>query len=263
MNSEQWRVYADVGNTALNWAAHDGDDWIAEGRVGVEELTAGSAVVRETLESAGLAPSDCLRVALVSSRPSVADEMVAALAEATGAEVALMGRDLQARVEVGYYDPAEFGQDRLAAAEGALALHGAPAVVITLGTCITAQALDRSGRVVGGAIAAGMEAQAAGIEAAVPHLREPVEHALANLRAGRAIPGAGHSTIENLTLGLAASLRGTVEALVEAMGEVTPAPAPVIATGGDLPAARAAGVGFDHEEPLLILEGLRAVDERR
>ncbi|MGC9319503.1 MAG: type III pantothenate kinase, partial [Armatimonadota bacterium] len=66
-----------------------------------------------------------------------------------------------------------------------------------------------------------------------------------------------------LTLGLAASLRGTVEVLVEAMREVSAPRAPVIATGGDLPAARTAGVRFDHEEPLLVLEGLRAVDERR
>ncbi|MGC9317942.1 MAG: type III pantothenate kinase, partial [Armatimonadota bacterium] len=178
MTSERWRLYVDAGNTALHWAAHDGADWIAEGRVGIGELAAGAAVVRETLQSAGLVPSDCLRAALVSSRPSAADETVAALTEATGADVALMGRELQARMEVRYYDPAEFGQDRLAAAEGAWVLHGGPAVVITLGTCTTGQALDASGRVVGGAIAAGMQAQVAGIGAAVPHLREPAEHAL-------------------------------------------------------------------------------------
>lgn len=85
--------------------------------------------------------------------------------------------------------------------------------MLALGTCITAQALDAEGTLVGGVIAGGLEAQVAGIRATVPHLREPVDAALELLRSGEEAPRMGRSTVENLAAGLAGSLRGTVEAL--------------------------------------------------
>ncbi|MFW5868048.1 MAG: pantothenate kinase, partial [Armatimonadota bacterium] len=68
-------------------------------------------------------------------------------------------------------------------------------------------------------------------------------------------------TAENLALGLAASMRGTVNELVAAMCEEI-GEAPVIATGGDAELAAALGASFDRVEPRLVLEGLRVVDER-
>lgn len=257
----RWRLYADAGNTALKWAVYADGGRRAEGRIGVEALPAAGAELAGVLALAGFDPAECEGVALVSSRPAQAEAAEEALARASGGEVRLLGRDLHAAVSVAYHDPSELGQDRLAAAEGALALVGAPAVVVTLGTCITAQALDAKGLLVGGAIAAGLEAQVAGIGEAVPHLRTKAGEALELLRSAEGAPGVGRSTMQNLALGLAASLRGTVDALVAAMCEET-GPAPVIATGGDAELAATLGARFDRVEPLLVLEGLRVVDDR-
>jgi type III pantothenate kinase len=81
------------------------------------------------------------------------------------------------------------------------------------------------------------------------------------LRSGEAPPAIGRSTAENLALGLAAEVRGTVDALVAAMCEEV-GDAPVIATGGDAELAAQLGASFDRVEPRLVLEGLRVVDER-
>ncbi len=257
----RWRLYADAGNTALKWAVYTDGRWSVEGRIDAEALPDAGTELAGALGLAGFHPANCAGVALVSSRPVQAAEAESALAKATGQDVLLLGRDLQAEVIVAYEDPTEIGQDRLAAAEGALSLTGAPAIVLTLGTCVTAQSLDPDGRLIGGAIAAGLEAQVAGIGASVPHLRNPVESALALLRSGDGVPPIGRSTVENLALGLAASLRGTMNALVASMREEI-GEAPVIATGGDAELAARLGAIFDRVESRLVLEGLRVVDER-
>lgn len=257
--SECWRLYADAGNSAVKWAVSAGDRWLAQGRSDLDVLDA--EVLRSELIAAGLDPGACVRAALVSSRPSLADKVMDWLAAATGAGVRLLGRDLTSDIVVDYYDPGEIGQDRLAAAEGAVALHGVPVIVLSLGTCLTAQALDNAGVLVGGIIAAGLEAQVAGISATVPHLREAIHRSGDSLRSAGAAPDVGRSTDENLTAGLRAALVGTVETMIAAMRERVGA-APVIATGGDAELARALGACFDYVEPLLVLEGLKAVDER-
>lgn len=259
--SEAWRLYADVGNTAVKWAARADDRWVADGRLEIDAPPGAWGELSHVLEPAGLAATACTGVALVCSRPSRGEAVERALGAATGAEVRVLGRDLTASVRVAYHDPAELGQDRLAAAEGALALVGAPAIVLALGTCITAQGLDAEGTLIGGGIAAGLEAQVAGICEAVPHLRKPVTAALGALRGGEAVPAIGRSTVENLALGLAAALGGTVERLIAVM-RAQVGPAPVIATGGDAELAALLGAAFDRVEPLLVLEGLRVVDER-
>ncbi len=255
-----WRLYADVGNTALKWAAHDGEGWLADGRVALTQL--GTHTLAEELLASGLRPEACDGAALVISRPSAAEDALAAVAGATGVKAAVLGEELQCEIATEYYDPSEIGRDRLAACEGALALHGAPAIVLTLGTCLTAQALDATGTLVGGVIAAGLQAQVAGITRLVPHLAEPVDKALANLQAGGELPEAGRSTVENLVLGLVSALRGGVAEMTGRMAEVLGGEVPTIATGGDLSLAQSMGVAFDYVEPLLVLEGLRAVDER-
>lgn len=256
-----WRLYADAGNTALKWAVHVEGGWPVEGRIDADEVSSAGRELAGILGLAGFDPAECGGAALVSSRPGQAADAERALGFATGRDVRLLGRDLHAEIALAYHDPSEIGQDRLAAAEGALALADAPVVIITLGTCITAQAIDAEGTLIGGAIAAGLQAQVAGICATVPHLREPVQAALEALRSGEAPPAIGRSTAENLALGLAAEVRGTVDALVAAMCEEV-GDAPVIATGGDAELAAQLGASFDRVEPRLVLEGLRVVDER-
>ncbi len=271
-----WRMYADAGNTALKWAAREGGRWLADGRIESEALPAAGTDLAGVLAVAGLDPDECTGAALVCSRPLLAGEAERVLAAATGMDVRLLGRELQADVPVEYRDPEEIGQDRLAAAEGAISLVGAPVIVMTLGTCITAQAVDPEGTLTGGAIAAGVAAQVRGIAHAVPHLSEAAADARKILRSDAALPESGRSTVESLVLGLAASLRGTVAALIEDM-QTAIGEAPVIATGGDAELAsrlqrRQAGslphvsdeshAMIDRVEPLLVLEGLRVVDER-
>ncbi len=259
------RLYADAGNTALKWAVRAEGAWIAEGRLPIDALTGearrASEEMAQALTAEGIFPENLAGTALVCSRLSDVAEIERALQDAIGTRIALLGRDLDAGIATTYEDPAQIGQDRLALAEGAVEMVGAPVIAIALGTCITAQWIDADAVMTGGAIAAGIAAQVKGIGQAVPHLSNAVMQAAELLRQDHEMIAARQSTVGSLARGLAASVRGTVEALLErARGEV--GDVPVIATGGDAALAKHLGAPFSHVEDLLVLEGLRVADER-
>ena len=127
---------------------------------------------------------------------------------------------------------------------------------------MTAEAISAEGVLVGGAIAPGLAAQLAGLRTMVPHLREAIEEAAAAARGEGTPPRVGHSTAESLWLGLLGALAGTAERLVSLMWEQVGEQAQALATGGDAALVAAHAAVIDRVEPMLVLEGLRAIDER-
>ena len=261
-----WRLYADMGNSSLQWAAHTGQCWGPSAWTVVPAGTAHNAVfvvISSLLEAAGLPAEECGGAALVSSNPRMAQWAEELLAGFGLGCVAVMGRELHSELVIEYDDPSQMGQDRIAMMEGARELCGAPAVAISCGTCITAQALSADGRIVGGAIAPGLAPCRAGLMEAVPHLAEQTAEAARRIEAGEALPAVGHSTVENLAVGLRATLEGTVARLAEVMRAQVGESAPLVLTGGWAEMIAGRGGGRWRIEPLLGLEGLRALHERK
>ena len=148
-------------------------------------------------------------------------------------------------------------------AEGACERFGLPVVVLGVGTCVTAQALTSEAEFVGGGIAPGLPALAAGIRLTAAHLADDVDQAVRMLAEGNELPADAQSTAENLAAGLLASLVGTVERLSAAMREQVGLDAPVVATGGDADLVAAATNAIDEVDEMLALDGLRLIDELR
>ncbi len=132
-------------------------------------------------------------------------------------------------VPLGYPQPGEIGQDRLANAAGAQAMCGAPAIVIDLGTAVTFDIVSRAHGYEGGIIAPGVEVMRRYLHeqtALLPLLDDSLE-----------TPGAiGKSTVEAMRIGTVIGFGGMIRALLEAVlaelarrGEPLPA---VLATGG-------------------------------
>ena len=260
-----WRLYADMGNSALLWAAYGPDGWSHPVRTVPDEQETPrdtGLAMRAMLVLGGYQVSECSGAALLSSNPNMTEHVEVALAELTGHEVALMGRDIHSDLPIDYHDPSQMGQDRIAMVEGARALCGAPVVAITCGTCITAQALSVDGRIVGGAIAPGLAPCHAGLMDIVPHLAEQTAEAARIIQADEAVPPVGHSTVENLAVGLVTTLVGAVTGLATLMRTQVGEDAPLVLTGGSAHMiARHAGERWRVEE-LLGLEGLRVLHER-
>jgi type III pantothenate kinase len=241
----------DCGNTRIKWAQFE------QGRI----ATRGAAVLGDGPDAfaalAAAVPPDAGRVlvanvageeiaarigAALSSRMTGAPEFVAVLRRAGG-------------IECGYRDPAKLGVDRwLAMIAGRQRVVG-PFAVVSAGTAVTFDAVDATGRHLGGLILAGerlmREALAAntGRIGAVEPALEPVD----------GIALLGRSTEEAVgrgaRLALAAAVDRAIAVVERALGQ-TPA---VLVTGGD-------GVDLaawlENEATVradLVLEGLAAV----
>jgi type III pantothenate kinase len=155
-----------------------------------------------------------------------------------------------------YPKPSELGADRLAAAVAASAHGHAPAIIVACGTATAVTVLDADGRICGGVIAPGLEAQLhalLGATAQLPSttLKSP-KSALAK------------STRDAIRAGVMLSFRGGVKEIVQELLKTLPAePKPtVLLTGGN------ARHLVEHMEvpfklrPLLVFEGLLIIGKR-
>jgi pantothenate kinase type III len=234
-------VVLDVGNTALKAVAFG---------PGGEVLSA---------ERSPFGPGFAAPAALRGESPlcvvSVSDRHLAALEAAAGRRLPLLGRDFPAAVENRTERPGETGHDRLCAAAAAHARARGPAVAAGLGTAITVDAVGASGAFLGGAIAPGLRAAAAGLAAAAPRLPAP------DLGPGP-VPFPGATSAGALRAGHLLGFAGLVDRLAEEAARAAaaggdPAAVPVLLHGGDaeslLPLLRRPVV----HAPWLVAEGAR------
>jgi type III pantothenate kinase len=155
-----------------------------------------------------------------------------------------------------YPKPAELGADRLAAAVAVHAEGAWPAIIVAAGTATAFTVLDARGRLCGGAISAGLEAQLAALLGATAKLPavslHPPKRAL------------GRSTQEAIRSGLIHSFRGGVKEMVRQLAAgLGGARRPVVLlTGGNAPQLKGALDGPVQMRPLLVFEGLRIIGAR-
>lgn len=113
-------------------------------------------------------------------------------------------------------EPERAGADRLLDAFAALRLHGAPVIVVDLGTATTVDAVDASGTFVGGAIAPGLELGLAALASGTAQLP----------RVAAAVPvrAIGRDTSEAIASGAVLGHVGVVRELVARVGAELDAP---------------------------------------
>ena len=260
------RYAVDLGNSAAKAALLDGAvvrlpapadprDAVAWSGVAAELI----AAIRADAQRAGEPAT--LRVASVV--PAGADALKAAAASAAIAAEFVNVADVP--LELALTPPAQIGIDRLLAAWLAYTEYGAPAqrgaIAVTLGTALTLTCVDRSGRLLGGAIAPSpvlaSRALASGAAALPlvaiydesPDLAGPI----------------GADTAEALGSGILRGARGALTALIaESIAEMSrrdpgaPTPA-VVLSGGAALAGWCATIAADHRDAEFVLRAINAL----
>lgn len=221
-------------------AAYDVDGLLADA-LGVDPASVGAGSTVAAIEA----------VALVSVVPRWT-EAVADLTRRMGRAL-LIASPATIPIPVHVPEPERVGADRLLDAFAALRLHGAPVIVVDLGTATTVDAVDASGAFVGGAIAAGLELSLAALANGTAQLP----------RVPAAIPerAIGRDTAEALQSGAVLGHIGLVRELTERIGgelagddRTRPR---VVVTGGLSAAPWASHLpGVDVIDPELTLKGL-------
>ncbi len=261
-----YRLYLDIGNSALKYGLRQGVEWKLHGSLPylpdpeqddmIQNGASMAAELGDALDDGGFAVEDCESVVYCCCNPHV-DQLLAALAKTFPCGLKSLGKEIAPVLKIGYRRPEELGADRLANATGGAMLYGQPCVIVDLGTCITSEVVSAEGVMLGGAIAAGRAALLAGLIISVPHL----EAALLQTDVPILEEMLGRSTAECLAVGLAMQLAGTADRMVlEALDILGADDAAVVITGGDAELVEPLMETPTILDDKLTLEGLRLSD---
>jgi pantothenate kinase type III len=270
-----WRLYVDIGNSAVKYGARRNGEWVSVDAIDhmlgrdlgddmpseLEELgelpVPGAAEIIQLLEEYlaedALDLQQCSGIG-VCNTCDAADELVRLLGRLAPCPLRLVGKHLKPGLKTEYRKPSEIGPDRWANVVAAVALHGAPVIVLDAGTCLTSEVVNSQNVFVGGSIALGMTALSLAVAAVSERLTVAMLEGLTEDP-----PLVGRSTTEAIHGGLALQLAATADRFASE-GRKIVGDAPVVLTGGH------GGLCLELMEtpvvpaPLLTLEGIRLMD---
>jgi type III pantothenate kinase len=249
----------DVGNTEVTLGLFDGAELRRSFRVSSEtrrtedevELLLRQAFPELGRRGAAGAKHEGVIGSVVPAQTSI---FVAAARRLTGSEPLEVSAKTSAGIRIEYRDPSSAGADRIANAAAALALYGAPAIVVDFGTATTFDVLLSGRRYRGGVIAPGILSGA-----------ESLVRRAARLSAFELKPPprvVGRSTEESLQSGVFYGAVGQVDSIVRRIAAEEKIKPKVIATGGLATAIAAHSETIQAVEPDLTLHGLRLIHRR-
>ncbi len=209
--------------------------------------------VETLLRTRGIEPGHITGVAVSNVVPQVQRALEEMADRYFGATPLVVSADLDA-IPLDVEDPRSVGADRIVASVAAVALYGAPAIIVDLGTATRFDCVDARGRFIGGAIAPGVVVAADALLSRAARLFR-----VELVKPPRAI---GRDTMTNIQSGVVFGFAGLIDGLVARMREEMGAAAVVVATGGMAPLMAQVTRSIQHLNPDLKLEGLRLIHQR-
>lgn len=152
---------------------------------------------------------------------------------------------------IDYPTPAQIGADRLANAVGAVARHGAPAIVIDFGTAVTFDVISATPAYCGGVIAPGLGAMSGYLTQRTALLPE------VSLEEPRS--AIGKSTVDAMRAGAVFGYRGLVRGILDSILREMNARPRIIATGGDAELITGVMEEIRVCDPEITLDGIRRI----
>jgi type III pantothenate kinase len=240
-------LLVDLGNTRVKWATPRGHAPIRlTGDFPTAQLSA--AWVRALAKRH---PQHLLVLA------SVVPKWTAVFTRAFRGRMAVVsGRTAELKSLFAYPKPQELGADRIAAAIAVREAGLFPAIIVASGTATAFTVLDAKGRICGGAIAPGLQAQLDALTSATAQLPSP------KLEMPRS--ALAKSTADAIRTGVLLGFQGGIKEIVTRLSSELPRGKKphLILTGGNARLAATALGGKVMLRPLLVLEGLRIMGQR-
>ena len=244
----------DVGNTEVTLGLFDGRRLTRSFRLSSEtRRTADEISLALTQIFPELARRGEHAAVLASVVPTATASFLEAARKVCGGEPLEVSSRIPTGVDVEYRDPQSAGADRIANAAAALALYGAPVVIVDFGTATTFDVILRERRYIGGVIAPGIVTGAEHLIRRAARLSafelKPPPHVV------------GRSTEESLQSGVYYGAVGQVDAIVRRIAQEERIKPRVIATGGLAPMIAKHSETIEKVDPDLTLHGLRIIYE--
>ena len=247
----------DVGNSNTSLGVYDGERLVVSWRLtSRREQTADEygVFIQTLLQTRGIEARQITAVALSNVVPPVQQTLEWMCQQYFGVRPLTVEPGVNVEMPLLVDNPREVGPDRVVNAVAAIALYGAPLIIIDFGTATTFDCISPRGEFLGGAIAPGLQAAADALTARAARL-----YRVEMVRPKEAI---GRDTATNLQSGLVYGYAGLVDGLVERLkGEMEGNPK-VVATGGLAPLIREVARSIQHVNPDLTLQGLHLIWKR-
>jgi type III pantothenate kinase len=259
----------DVGNTNIAFGVYSQGRWTNHWRVRTvhDRMPDEHAVLfRSLFRDDGLRMEDVERAVLSSVVPALTTTLSEMLKQQTQGDLLVIGPGVRTGLRIRTDNPAEVGGDLVANAVAAHALYGGHGtsggqgtsggncIVVDFGTALTFTAVDKSGDLLGVAIAPGLRSAASALAsntAQLPHVQlVPPAAAI------------GRNTVHSIQSGVVFGYIGLVEALIRRMRAELGGQAYAIATGGLAQVFAPLTDQFTAIEPWLTLDGLRIIADR-
>ncbi|MDR3316285.1 MAG: type III pantothenate kinase [Coriobacteriales bacterium] len=247
----------DTGNTQTVMGLYEGETIAARWRIStVASETADEIAVRlkALFDLDGRALSSVTDMAISSVVPPLTEQWRTAASRITKTTPLILDSQVDTGLSIDFAVPSEIGADRIADAVAAIALYGAPVIVVDFGTATNIEVVDKSGAFVGGIIAPGIVTSAEALFSAAARLAKfSVE-----------IPPQviGKSTKEAVQSGLTFGEIDRIDGLIKRVFEQLGYRATVIATGGLSTRVAQLSQTIDVINDDLTLEGLRLIYQR-
>lgn len=247
----------DIGNTNIKLGLYKGEKLITNWRIYTNEKKLAdeySVLVLSLFESENINKEEIDGCAISSVVPDLTIAFKDLVNRHLNLEPVIVGNVKHPVIHINADNPKEVGPDLIANAAGAVALYGAPCIVIGFGTATTFSAISAKGDFEGVAIAPGIITAASSLFEAGAMLPAVDLH-----KPKKVI---GKNTILSLQSGLIYGFAGLVEGLVARLKKELGGEVKVVATGGLARLIADEVTCIDAVEPELTLLGLRIIYEK-
>ncbi len=241
----------DIGNTNIVWGVFDGDQLVADWRIGTD--------YSKTTDEYAILLLDLLRVedigqervdgVILSSVVPPLTPLFEELAETYfHCRPTTVSAEMKTGLTIAYANPREVGSDRIVNAAAAYRRYGGPLIIVDFGTATTLCAVTADGKYLGGAIAPGLRISAEALYARTAKLPK--------IELTRPKSAIGQDTVTSMQAGLIFGYAGLVDELVRRIQQEMGRDCFVLATGGLAGIIAPESRSIREVRPQLTLDGL-------
>ncbi len=247
----------DIGNTNSAIGVYKGNTLVGNWRLStVKERTSDEIglFLISILNHTGIRPEDIKDVIMCSVAPGAMHAIVNAVKKYFNKKPIQVEPGVKTGINIKYENPREVGADKIVNAVGALKLYGGPDIIVDFGTATTFCAINAKGDYLGGIICPGIKISAEALFEKASMLPR-IEIAKPRHIIGR-------TTVSSMQSGILYGFVGQVDHIVTLMKqEMGEEGIKVVATGGMAKLIASESATIDEVNPLLTLEGLKAIYE--
>jgi len=246
----------DIGNTNIVFGVSRENNWLKIWRIQTDwSKTADEyeVIFRSLFSSSKICKEEISKTVLSSVVPSLIRPFREMLSHLLGHFPILVEPSIYDKLPVEILNPYEIGTDLVADATAAFIRYGGPCMVIDFGTALTFTTVGKSGKILGVAIAPGLQTALKSLTGNTAQLRD------VQLAAPPSV--LGENTIHAIQSGLVLGFAGLVDSIIGRTEAELGEKLTVIATGGLSSVLQNVSSGIQLIDENLTLDGLKFIAE--